>query len=115
MRHRNTVASLVFTALLATVAWAASVEEVTDAANDMHGQYVDLQDRVDACPGGTCPEAPALIDEGATLHGKLDQLHADRASLPSGCDCSGLDELIGTIDAIDDAVGMTLTEWEEQN
>jgi hypothetical protein len=115
MRHRSTVLSFAFIALLAGVAWAASVEEVTDAANALHGQYVDLQGRVDACEGGTCPEAPALIDEGALLHGKLDQLHADRASLPTTCQCSSLDELIGTIDGIDEAVGMTLTGFEEQN
>jgi hypothetical protein len=104
---------LAATTLLALPAQAMTPAQVQAEATALLSDYNNLSDQVDACPGGECTNAQALIDDFAALEAERTTLHSDRQSLGTGS-YTQIDTLISQIDHISDVLSATFGGWDEQ-
>ena len=84
--------------LVAGTAWAITKQDLQDEADRLTIVFDDLEVAIDGCPGGTCGGAGQIESDLAVASGDLDQLIADRASLP-GCTCTQVDADIAALKA----------------
>ncbi len=104
---------VLFLLALASVALAATLAEVTADADALLLVYEDLEDRVDACPGGTCQGAQAILDDLADAEVDRAQLHTDRDTLDPCTTCSSVDVTIGDIDSRSGQITEETGNWDQ--
>ena len=98
------------------MALALTVQDVTDDATALLGDYQALEVRVDDCPDADCTDPQAILDDLDALEASRTQLHADRATLNS-CNCTALDAIIDDVDDLAGILRATTSTggWNEIN
>ena len=96
---------------LAGLAWAVTEAELEADATALLSGLEDLEDEIDACTGGACSEAQQIVDRLGALSGRLDDLHAERATLP-GCPCTTVDGLLSDLDDLRGDLEVVVGNWE---
>jgi hypothetical protein len=109
--HRLATVSTLLTLLVATVAFAFTEAELLDRAIPLDADLDALHARFVA---DTEPHS-VLKAEFDVLDAELDQLEADRATLPPSCGCTQLDQTLAAASATAAELQRTITAWEETN
>ncbi len=99
--------------LHATLALAVTVAGLLAQANGLSATYTDLQQRADACPGGTCSDRDAILAGQAQADAAFTQLQADRESLNPCGNCQELDAKIGVVGTQRDDLKRIIDWWED--